>query len=181
MRCVLFRRVEFIVCFKNLTFTLHLSTVWSIWRISLSSLPIEKAQLDPPGPHSNVFNVGSTVPDVCVVSITYFSFTDDFKRDEMEMPPWNCVSLSLPVLRHFPPTITTGAFERGRKVDYIQCAGGQTATVAAKALNLPHPCTTTASRPNNMPLYRRLAGVSGLYLIHDTLKGLNNWERPNTL
>lgn len=81
----------------------------------------------------------------------------------------------------FLPTITTGAFERGRKVDYIQCAGGQTATVAAKALNLPHPYTTTASRPNNMPLYRRLAGVSGLYLIHDTLKGLNNWERPNTL
>lgn len=58
MRCVLFRRVEFVVCFKNLTFTLHFSTVWSIWRISLSSLPFEKAQLPPPAPLLQCFECG---------------------------------------------------------------------------------------------------------------------------
>lgn len=117
---------------------------------------------------------------MCVVSITYFFFKDDLKRDEVEMPSLKCVFLSLPAQRHFTNNPTC-AFERGRELDYIQCAGGQTAPVAAKALNLPRPCTTSASRPNNVALYRRLAGVSGLYFIHDTLKGLNNWERPNTL
>lgn len=131
------------------------------------------------GPYSSVFNMGSTVPDVS--SASQISPLETASKGMRWKRLLQTARRCLYLCGDISPTITTGAFERGRKVDYIQCAGGQTATVAAKALNLPRPYTTTASRPNNMPLYRRLAGVSGLYLIRDTLKGLNNWERPNAL